>query len=47
MFPSRKKRAKVKQGMQILHQVAFNDEISNSNLLDNIIQGTNNQKSCS
>ena len=39
MFPSRKKSAKVKQGMQILHQVAFNDEISNSNLLDNIIQG--------
>lgn len=38
MFPPRKKSAKVKQGMQILHQVGFNDEISNSNLLDNIIQ---------
>ncbi|MDE5007153.1 class I SAM-dependent methyltransferase, partial [Francisella tularensis subsp. holarctica] len=34
MFPPRKKSAKVKKGMQILHQVGFNDEVSNSNLLD-------------
>ena len=38
MFPPRRKSAKVKQGMQILHEIAFNDEASNSTLLANIIK---------
>ncbi len=35
MFPERKKSAKVKQNMQIMHQVVFNDENINSQILDN------------
>ena len=35
MFPERKKSAKVKQNMQIMHQIAFNDNTINSQLLDN------------
>ena len=35
MFPERKKSAKVKQNMQIMHQIAFNDENINSQILDN------------
>ena len=35
MFPERKKSAKVKQNMQIMHEIAFNDEGINTQLLDN------------
>jgi len=35
MFPERKKSAKVKQNMQIMHQIAFNDDTTNTQLLDN------------
>lgn len=44
MFPARRKSAKVKQGMQILHDIAFNDEDSNSNLLKNILQSQKTKK---
>lgn len=45
MFPPRNKSAKVKQGMQVLHDIAFNNDESNSNLLKNIIL-SKKQKSC-
>ncbi|MGQ4002547.1 class I SAM-dependent methyltransferase [Francisellaceae bacterium CB300] len=35
MFPERKKSAKVKQNMQIMHEIAFNDENINTLLLEN------------
>ena len=35
MFPERKKSAKVKQNMQIMHEIAFNDDGINTQLLDN------------
>ena len=35
MFPERKKSAKVRQNMQIMHEIAFNDEIINTLILDN------------
>lgn len=38
MFPERKKSAKVKQNMQIMHNVAFNDENTNELLVENSIQ---------
>ena len=38
MFPPRRKSAKVKQGMQVLHEIAFNDENYNSLLLKNILE---------
>ncbi|WP_150468128.1 class I SAM-dependent methyltransferase [Francisella sp. SYW-9] len=38
MFPPRRKSAKVKQAMQVLHEVAFNDEDQNTLLLKNILE---------
>lgn len=38
MFPPRRKSAKVKQGMQVLHEIAFNDENHNTLLLKNILE---------
>lgn len=38
MFPPRKKSTKVKQGMQMLHEIAFNDESHNILLLKNILE---------
>lgn len=38
MFPERKKSAKVKQHMQIMHEIAFNNENINTLLLDNAIK---------
>lgn len=38
MFPPRRKSAKVKQGMQVLHEIAFNDESHNTLLLKNILE---------
>ncbi|BCD89943.1 ribosomal RNA small subunit methyltransferase J [Francisella halioticida] len=38
MFPPRRKSAKVKQDMQILHKIAFNDENHNTLLLKNILK---------
>ncbi len=44
MFPPRNKSAKVKQGMQVLHDIAFNNDESNSNLLKNIILSKKTKK---
>ncbi|MED7820080.1 MULTISPECIES: class I SAM-dependent methyltransferase [unclassified Francisella] len=44
MFPPRKKSAKVKQDMQILHQIAFNNENLNSQLLKNILETKKTKK---
>lgn len=44
MFPPRKKSAKVKQDMQILHQIAFNNESLNSQLLKNILETKKTKK---
>ena len=44
MFPPRKKSAKVKQSMQILHEIAYNDETSNNQILDNIIKSKKTKK---
>ncbi|AIT10330.1 16S rRNA methyltransferase [Candidatus Francisella endociliophora] len=44
MFPPRRKSAKVKQGMQVLHEIAFNNETSNANLLANIIKSQKTKK---
>ncbi|MED7788206.1 class I SAM-dependent methyltransferase [Francisella sp. 19X1-34] len=38
MFPPRRKSAKVKQGMQVLHEIAFNNEDHNTQLLKNILE---------
>ena len=37
MFPERKKSAKVKQNMQIMHKIAFDDDTINAQLLDNAV----------
>ena len=44
MFPPRKKSAKVKQNMQLLHQIAFNDEQANNKLLENIFRTKKTKK---
>ncbi|QWU99006.1 class I SAM-dependent methyltransferase [Francisella salimarina] len=44
MFPPRNKSAKVKQGMQVLHDIAFNNDESNTNLLKNIILSKKTKK---
>ncbi|QIW10756.1 class I SAM-dependent methyltransferase [Francisella sp. LA112445] len=44
MFPPRRKSAKVKQGMQVLHEVAFNDESHNTQLLKNILETKKTKK---
>lgn len=44
MFPPRRKSAKVKQGMQVLHEIAFNDKTSNADLLANIIGSQKTKK---
>ncbi|WP_150464069.1 class I SAM-dependent methyltransferase [Francisella sp. XLW-1] len=44
MFPTRRKSAKVKQAMQILHKIAFNEECSNAELLENIIKAKRTKK---
>lgn len=44
MFPERKKSAKVKQNMQIMHNIAFNDEKTNELLVENSIQAKRTKK---
>ncbi|QLE78679.1 16S rRNA methyltransferase [Francisella sp. Scap27] len=44
MFPERKKSAKVKQNMQIMHDIAFIDEKGNSLLVENSIQSQKTKK---
>ena len=45
MFPERKKSAKVKKSMQILHKVAFNEDNSNKLILQNIVDRKITKKS--